>query len=114
MYSTDSIKQYTREHFDEILKLHKELCLIPAPSHKEERRAAFCKEWFDKNCGAGAYIDEAKNVVFPYGSTEGKLLSVLCARTDTVFPDLELMPFIDDGRGYTAPVSALTAIRFRS
>lgn len=103
MFTTDSIKQYAKEHFDELLKLHKELCLIPAPSHKEERRAAFCKEWFDKNCGNGAYIDEAKNVVFPYGSIEGNSLSVLCAHTDTVFPDLEPMPFVDDGERIWCP-----------
>lgn len=103
MFSTDSVKQYAKEHLDELLLLHKELCLIPAPSHKEDLRAAYCKEWFDKNCGEGAYIDEAKNVVFPYGNTEGNSLSVLCAHTDTVFPDLEPMPFSDDGEIIRCP-----------
>ena len=103
MFTTESIKQYAKEHIEELLSLHKELCLIPAPSHKEDLRADFCKAWFDKNCGAGAYIDEAKNVVFPYGSTEGDSLSVLCAHTDTVFPDLEPMPFSDDGEFIRCP-----------
>ena len=29
----------------ETLELIKALCRIPAPSHREERRAAFIKEW---------------------------------------------------------------------
>ena len=103
MITTESIKQYVSAHLEELYALHKELCLIPAPSHKEERRAAFCKEWFDKNGFDGAYIDEAKNVVLPYGCCEGNRLSVLCAHTDTVFPDLEPMPFSDDGKIIRCP-----------
>lgn len=102
--STESIKQYAAEHMSELYALHKELCLIPAPSHKEDLRAAFCKAWFDENLGEGAYIDEAKNVVFPYGKCEGSdNLSVLCAHTDTVFPDLDPMPFSDDGEKIRCP-----------
>lgn len=102
MFSTEMIKKYVEEHLDELILLHKELCLIPAPSHKEELRAAYCKEWFDKNCGEGAYIDEAKNVIFPYGCI-GNSLSVICAHTDTVFPDLEPMPYSDDGEIIRCP-----------
>ena len=103
MFTTGEIKNYAKEHLDELLSLHKELCLIPAPSHKEDLRAAFCKEWFDKNCGEGAYIDEALNVVFPYGDCGGKSISVICAHTDTVFPDLEPMPYSDDGEFIRCP-----------
>lgn len=101
--TTESIKKYVGEHLEELYALHRELCLIPAPSHKEEKRAAFCKAWFDENLGEGAYIDEAKNVVYPYGRCEGNSLSVLCAHTDTVFPDLEPMPFSDDGKIIRCP-----------
>ena len=94
------IKKYVDTHMEELYALLKALCLIPAPSHHEELRAAFCKRWFDENCGAGAYIDAAKNVVLPYGVTgEKKALSVLCAHTDTVFPDTEPMPYEErDGK----------------
>ncbi len=103
MLNIETIKTYAARHRDELLALHKELCLIPAPSHKEERRAEFCKAWFDKNCGEGAYIDEALNVVFPYQAENSDRLSVLCAHTDTVFPDMEPMPFVDDGEFIRCP-----------
>ncbi|MBR2929776.1 MAG: M20/M25/M40 family metallo-hydrolase [Clostridia bacterium] len=103
MFTKEYIEAWAAEHLEELLSLHKELCVIPAPSHKEDKRAEFCKAWFDKNLGEGAYIDEALNVVYPY-MAEGKAsLSVLCAHTDTVFPDLEPMPFIDDGERLMCP-----------
>ena len=98
-----SIKNYVCEHSDELFELHKALCLIPAPSHREERRAAFCKEWFDKNCCEGAYVDEAKNVILPYRTESAEGLTVFCAHTDTVFPDLEPMPYSDDGEIIRSP-----------
>ena len=43
----------------ETLELIKTLCRIPAPSHREERRAAFIKEWLEAR-GFPAEIDDAK------------------------------------------------------
>ena len=60
-----NIKEYVDAHMAELCDLLKELCLIPAPSNHEELRAEFCKKWFDANCSAGAYIDEALNVILP-------------------------------------------------
>ncbi len=101
---TENLKQYVDAHMEELYALLKELCLIPAPSHHEEKRAEFCKKWFDENCGAGAYIDEALNVIFPYGvSEEKRALSVLCAHTDTVFPDTEPMPYEERGGRICCP-----------
>lgn len=91
------IKEFLNINTENLYQLHRELCLIPAPSHHEERRAEYCLRWFDKNCGKGAYIDEALNVIFPYDLTDSEL-TVVCAHTDTVFPDTEYpMPFTDDG-----------------
>ena len=105
------LKAYVNAHMEELYALLKDLCLIPAPSHHEQLRVDYCKRWFDKNCGEGAYIDEALNVIFPYGVTEEKkALSVLCAHTDTVFPDLEPMPYEErDGRIYCPGVGDDTA-----
>lgn len=103
MVSTEELKKYAKEHIAELFALHKEICLIPAPSHREERRAEFCKRWFDENCGGGAYIDEALNVIFPYEAEGSKSLSVVAAHTDTVFPDMEPMPFVDDGEFLRCP-----------
>ena len=106
-----NIKEYVDAHMAELCALLKELCLIPAPSNHEELRAEFCKKWFDANCGAGAYIDEALNVILPYRVTEEKRgLSVLCAHTDTVFPDTEPMPYEEkDGKVYCPGVGDDTA-----
>ena len=88
---------------EELKQLIRDLCAIPAPSHKEENRAAFCKAWFEKNGGQGVYIDEALNVICPYGVTETGPLTVFMAHTDTVFPDLEPMPFAEDEDTFRCP-----------
>ncbi len=97
MDKMNGLALYVDSHMEELYALHRELCLIPAPSHKEEKRAEFCLKWFNENCGEGAYIDEALNVIFPYLAEEKDELTVICAHTDTVFPDTEPMPFVEDG-----------------
>ena len=97
------IKEYIKANTDELYKILKELCLIPAPSHHEEKRAEYCKAWFDKNGLEGAYIDEALNVIFPYQADGSNSLAVFAAHTDTVFPDTEPMPYIDDGERIYCP-----------
>lgn len=93
----DKIKRYISENEGELYRLLKELCLIPAPSGKEEKRAEFCYEWL-KGVGAeGVYLDEAKNVVFPFKCEGRDDISVFVAHTDTVFPDLVPMPYVEDG-----------------
>ena len=42
----------------ETLALLRALCAIPAPSHHEEKRAAFIRDWFLQR-GMRAEIDEA-------------------------------------------------------
>lgn len=98
----ENIKQYVAENTEEIYKIIKELCHIPAPSGHEEKRAQYCKEWFDKN-GMSAYIDDALNVVYGYQDDGGNDLTVIVAHTDTVFPDTEPMPYIDDGEFIRSP-----------
>ena len=88
---------------EEIVKLIENLCLCPAPSGSEEKRADFCKNWLESIGAHGVYIDEAKNVVYPY-HIEGKDKYILfLAHTDTVFPDIEPMPFINDGKYLHSP-----------
>jgi len=95
---------------EELLDLIKELCGVTAPSNHEEKRAAFCKAWFDQNGVPGAVIDDADNVVLPW-KTEGKNeLAVIMAHTDTVFPDTEPMPLREEkGRLYSPGVGDDTA-----
>ena len=87
----------------ELYKLLYELCRIPAPSHHEQRRANYCKEWFDANGMKEAYIDGALNVIYPYQAEGKSELAVFAAHTDTVFPDMEPLPYFDDGEKIYAP-----------
>ena len=98
-----SIEEFVQENTEELYKILKELCLIPAPSHHEEKRAEYCKNWFHKNGMTDAYIDGALNVVLPYQADGSNSLAVFAAHTDTVFPDTEPMPYLDDGERIYCP-----------
>lgn len=72
-----------------LIDLLAQLARIPAPSHQEERRAAFCRSWLEAHGAEGVYLDSAKNVVYPYRCDPGKPIVVFMAHMDVVFPDLE-------------------------
>jgi len=76
----------------EAIDLLKTLCAIPAPSHKEHKRAEFCKKWLEEAGARGVYIDEALNVVYPVNAEGSDRLTLFTAHMDTVFPDLTPMP----------------------
>jgi len=93
----------------DVLALICELCAIPAPSHHEERRAAFIRDWFVQR-GMQAEIDEALNVRCPMGLDAHEEMVVIMAHTDTVFPDMEPMPFREEnGKMYCPGVGDDTA-----
>ena len=65
-------RAYAREVYEEELELLRRLARIPAPSHHEERRAAFIREWLVEQ-GApedSVRIDEANNVILSLGGEE--------------------------------------------
>lgn len=97
------IQKYIDENKDYIYKTIEELCNIPAPSHHEEIRAEYCKKWLEDNGAKGVYIDEALNVIYPMNCEGSNEISVFAAHTDTVFPDTEPMPFVDDGEKLHSP-----------
>ncbi len=103
MDTKHSIKEFVKNNINEELRLLYDLCHIPAPSHHEEKRAEYCKRWFDEAGLTGAYIDDALNVVCPYQAENSNELTVFVAHTDTVFPDLEPMPYVDDGEYIRCP-----------
>lgn len=80
---------YLKNSYDQLLSLTYALCAVPAPSHHEEARAAFCLKWLEENGLQGAFIDKALNVVWPYRLDEHDRMLVMMAHTDTVFPDAE-------------------------
>lgn len=81
---------------EEVQALIRTLCAIPAPSHHEEKRAEFVKNWFEQH-GMHAEIDEAKNVLCPMGLDDHEEIVVVMAHMDTVFPDTMPMPFREEG-----------------
>lgn len=86
------------------------LAQIPAPSHHEEKRAEFCLKWLKEKGAEGAYIDEARNVIYPVGDDGKKDLMVFMAHSDVVFPDTEPLPLrVADGCIYCPGVGDDTA-----
>lgn len=90
---TEELKAFIQENQEEVKKLLWTLCEIPAPSHHEERRAAFIKDWLEKQGAEGVFIDEAKNVIYPYHYEDGQTTALFMAHTDTVFPIWNLWGF---------------------
>ena len=103
MNLNDKIKEFISKNESEIYSMLKELSLIPAPSGMEDARAEYCKNKLMSFGAEGVYIDEAKNVIFPINAEGSDKLTVIAAHTDTVFPDLEPMPYTDDGEIISCP-----------
>ena len=103
MIVTEAMKLYLDGCQEELKQLIRDLCAIPAPSGQEEKRAEFCKAWFEQAGGKGVYIDEALNVICPHCVTENSPITVFMAHTDTVFPDLEPMSFVETEETFQCP-----------
>ena len=93
---------WCQSHFDEHLELLKTLAVIPAPSHQEDRRASFIKDWLEQQGLNGVHIDAAKNVILPLGEAAGSRLCVM-AHTDVVFPDMDTLPLKEENGRLFAP-----------
>lgn len=88
-----TMKQYKKM----VYPLTKELCKIPAPSGLEDKRAEFCKKYLEDAGYDNVYIDDAKNVICGIECENSSEITVFAAHTDTVFPDLEPMPYKEEG-----------------
>ena len=99
MKITEQILEYIKSHEQEAVELLMELAQIPAPSHQEEKRAAFCKAWLEAQGAQGVYIDKALNVVYPIGCQGNAPIAVFMAHSDVVFPDTDFLPMtVENGR----------------
>lgn len=106
----DLAKELATQLYDEALDLLRDLARIPAPSHHEERRATFVRDWMEANGMTGAFIDEATNVVLPLADDGISDLVVFAAHLDVVFPDTDELPLVEhDGRLYAPGVGDDTA-----
>ena len=100
------ILEFIKENTADMIDVLKELCVIPAPSHFEHKRAEYCKKWLCDMGASGVYVDEALNVVYPLNCEGSNRITVFVAHTYTVFPDTEPMPCIDDGEKIHCPGAA--------
>ena len=103
MKCKDPIGRYIENSIGELHELLAALVRIPAPSHHEEARAAFCKSWLEAQGATGVYLDEANNCVYPINCEGRDDLVVFAAHTDTVFPDMEPFELKSDGKRFYAP-----------
>lgn len=97
------LQQYMEEHILEARRLLMDLSVIPAPSLKEERRAAFVKRWLEEHGAAGVYVDKAGNVIYPYETECREELFVFMAHMDLVFPDEEQLVIRQKGNLLKGP-----------
>jgi len=99
MELSQEILYYIEQHREEAFHLLLELAQIPAPSHREEKRAEFCRAWLERQGAKGVYIDQALNVVYPIGYEEEKPAVIFMAHSDVVFPDLDPLPLrVEEGK----------------
>ena len=118
MELSKEILEYIDVHRQEAYELLLEIAQIPSPSNHEEKRAAFCKAWLERQGAEGVYIDEALNVIYPIGCTDTNDLVVFMAHSDVVFPDTDPLPLkVEGDRIYcpgvgddTANVAALLTV----
>ena len=94
---------WIKENFEKHLALLKALAVIPAPSHREEARAAFIQDYLKGLGFSEAYIDEAGNVLLPFFCQDRRDITVYMAHTDVVFPDLTPLPLRQEGGRLYAP-----------
>lgn len=93
---------YAEQSRQEQLDLLRTLGKMPAPTRREDFRAAFCRDWLRAQGARDVRIDAAKNVICRLGPDTEELV-VFAAHTDIVFPDLETLPLREEGGKLFAP-----------
>lgn len=96
------LEAYIAKGKDEQISLLETLGRIPAPSHHEQERALFVRDWFLGQGIMDVEIDQAKNVICFLGPESGPV-SVFAAHTDVVFPDTTPLPMSREGSILRAP-----------
>ncbi|MBP0980280.1 MAG: M20/M25/M40 family metallo-hydrolase, partial [Oscillospiraceae bacterium] len=100
------LEENRQYHYDMTL----ELAQVPAPSNKEEKRAAWVKNFFDSLGGTQSYIDDALNVVLPLNCEGCDEITVFMAHMDVVFPDETPLPLeVRDGKVFCPGICDDTA-----
>lgn len=106
----DVFRTYARAVFKEEVDLLRTLAQIPAPSGKEDQRAAFVATWLRDAGVARVEVDSQKNVLCWVSESPGADVEVFSAHTDVVFDDLTPLPLREEnGRMYAPGVGDDTA-----
>lgn len=95
--------KWINDHISEAEDLLKTLGKIPAPSHHEEKRAAFILDWLKNQGAKDVSIDKAKNVILKIGDTQSAPVSLVMAHTDVVFGDTSPLPMREEDGKLFAP-----------
>ena len=103
MNLTKDMEAYILECQEELRQLIRDMSVIPAPSHHEERRAAFCRDWFTAAGFENVSIDPALNVVCACPPAGDSPVTVIMVHTDVVFPDTDPLPFREDEKAFYCP-----------
>lgn len=99
----DQIIQFAKEHEEEAIQLLKEIGKIPSPSHHEEKRAAYLKQWFIKNGFEQCMIDDMNNVIVEIPCPQNPDIVLFMAHIDVVFDDETELPMHQEGSILHAP-----------
>ena len=91
------IEVYAGNHIKEAEDLLLTLARIPAPTRKEDKRAAFVKEFLTANGAKGVKTDRMKNVIWECPGRDPDHCIVLMAHMDVVFDDEDELPLTIDG-----------------
>lgn len=83
--------------------VHRELSVIPAPSHHEDLRAVYCLKKLQEFGINDAYIDTTKNVICEVKSNCSNKTVIFAAHTDVVFPDTEPFALREDENNIYCP-----------
>jgi acetylornithine deacetylase/succinyl-diaminopimelate desuccinylase-like protein len=94
---------YAASCVEEELDLLRTLAQIPAPSHHEDARARFVREWLVSQGASDVRIDDANNVILVLGAKSREDYAVFSAHTDVVFPDTDPLPLAEDAERLYAP-----------
>ena len=102
---TADMERYARSVQEEVRELLRELCVIPAPSNQEEKRAEFCRAWFERNGFENVRVDGAQNVLAPVNvDLDGvEEFDVIMAHTDIVFPETTPLKVREEGDFWHCP-----------
>ena len=103
MIEKEALDAFIEANREDAVQLLMTLGKIPAPSHQEDRRADFCKKWFQQEGCNEVWIDGAKNVVCKFNCDRYDHIMVLMAHMDVVFDDTEELPMSRSGDILRAP-----------